>query len=80
MVAAVGRSLGKVRKDGEEEQAGDLLSLPQIHRAREDSHSGKTLCSCQKKKNEMGKGKEPMERWFPVGARMKQKMASGLEM
>lgn len=50
MVAAVGRSLGKVRKDGEEEQAGDLLSLPQIHRAREDSHSGKTLCSCQKKK------------------------------
>lgn len=32
------------------------------------------------KKNEMGKGKEPTERWFPVGARMKQKMASGLEM
>lgn len=37
-------------------------------------------CVLVKKKNEMGKGKEPMERWFPVEARMKQKMASGLEM
>lgn len=50
MVAAVGRSLGKARKDGEEEQAGDLLSLPQIHRACWDSHSGKNTVFLSKTK------------------------------
>ena len=59
---------GKARKDGDKEQAGDLLSLLQVHRAHWDSHSGKTLCSCQKNKlNRSGQGAN--RAMVPTGSR-----------
>lgn len=73
----VGGSFRKARKDGAKNRLVIFSPFPKF-----TGHVGLgTLgkhCVLVKKINEMDEGKEPTERWFPLGAGMNQKMSSSL--